>query len=320
MVESKDPFASEKTNEATETHLHPAQATEITPIKTATPEDTDEDMSEDTVIDNLLEGDPSRHWADPEKKETPLIELRTTPSEWADTAIGDIVDRTDEDGTQDIIDLTETKKQAVTAWLHSNTAHHYRNISTTHREKIIDHIMRIKYPELHDAEWTKALRLHVWRAVVRANFFWLDPSTQTATGKPKPIVRPAGIFENHFEAFVECASERLDRINKDLPNPEYVKKVEEEVRSFLTKVEYNENIKQLQHLAFLLMFEEEQRKTALGLEDMQERVRRAFQGVDIELEEYEFMRRGPAPTKATHPAHTVAVADAIWADAVFELS
>ena len=127
------------------------------------------------------------------------------------------------------------------------------------------------------------------------------------------------MFENHFEAFVECAAERLDRINRDLPSPEYVKKVEDEVRAFLTKAEYAGKMKQLQHLAFLLLFEEDQRKAALGLEDLQERIRRAFADTEMGLEEFEFMRKGKMPVVKVHPAFTVAVADAVWQDAAYGL-
>lgn len=283
-------------------------------------ENADEQFSDLTPVDDFnYEAETGWHWTVSDHTKDTTWNERSTPAEWADTAVGDIVKRTSADGTQHAQDHAETKRRVVSDWFHAQKAQPYRNLSAKQRQKTIDHLSKLKYPEIHDSEWTKSLRLTVWRAVVRANFFWLNPHTGQPTGKPKPIVRPAGVFENHFEAFVECAAERLDRINRDLPNAEYVKKVEDEVRNFLTKVEYDGKTKQLQHLAFLLMFDEEQRKSALTLEDMQERIRRAFSGADIGLEEFEFMKMGKVPSKPEHPAYTVSVADAIWKDAVSKL-
>ena len=72
------------------------------------------------------------------------------------------------------------------------------------------------------------------------------------TGKPKPILVPDGIHSNNFELFVTCTAARADRVGRDLPLPEYVKKVEDEVRMFLYKAESPELVPHLEHLAFLL--------------------------------------------------------------------
>lgn len=272
-----------------------------------------------SVEDDKFEANTDWHWIASDRNKDTAENPNRTPVEWADTVVGDMVERTDADGTQQALDHTEMKRQIVVDWFYGQTAPHYLNLSAKLQQKAIEHLLRLAYPELHDAEWTGTLRLVVWRAVVRSNFFWVNPVTKIPSGKPKPVLRPAGVFENHFEAFVECAAERLDRINRDLPSPEYVKRVEDEVRNFLTKVEYASRTKQLQHLAFLLLFEEQQRRSALALEDIQERIRRAFSNPDLALGEFEFMRKGKVPSSKEHPAHTVAVADAIWQDAIFEL-
>ena len=258
-------------------------------------------------------------------KDTPSESERYTPSEWSDSVVGDIVNRTTAEGTQDPIlhksDSIDPKTQLVTTWFNAQMSLPFRNLSVALRAKAITHLTHLKFPNEIDgvSDWDKTVRLLLWRAVVRANFFWKDPTNGAETGKPRPVSRPTGIFETHFEAFVECASERLDRIGRDLPSPGYVESVENEVRSLFTKaMEAGERVN-LQHLAFLLLFEEEQRKNALTLGDFQERIRRAFNGSRVSLQGSEVVKAGPVPNKKEFAVHTVSVADGVWHEAMATL-
>lgn len=235
------------------------------------------------------------------------------------------MNRTTAEGTHDPIIHTSTvldpKTQLVTTWFNAQMSLPFRNLSVALRTKAITHLTHLKFSGEVDgaSDWDKNIRLLIWRAVVRANFFWKDPTNGTETGKPKPVSRPTGIFENHFEAFVECASERLDRIGRDLPSPGYVENVENEVRSLFAKaLEAGERLN-LQHLAFLLLFEEEQRKSPLTLGDMQERIRRAFTGSKISFQGSEVVKAGPVPNKKEFAVHTVSVADGVWHEAIATL-
>ncbi|KAF2482501.1 hypothetical protein BDY17DRAFT_161012 [Neohortaea acidophila] len=247
----------------------------------------------------------------------------------SDSIVGDIYLRTAPDGTQTPNLHICTKHQNVANWFYAQTTQPYRNLSAQTRQLAIHHLTMQRYPELtlpgavvddnkiHKQEdWPRTLRLLVWRAVIRANFFWVNPATNRAA-KPKPIVRPTGAYENHFEAFVECAADRLDRIRRDIPDAEYVAGVETEVRNFLRKVQGMEGGRLLAHLAFLLLFEEEQRKGALTAGDMQERIRRAFGVGFLEGEEgVVFMKGERGPIKRDGSVSTVVAADAIWREAM----
>ena len=211
----------------------------------------------------------------------------------------------------------DLERQGVVQWLHNQTSPPYRNLSDDRRTKIVDHVVNYKYPH-RDPGWKSSIRLMIWRAVVRANFWWINPDTGVHTGKPKTIRRPEGVYEANFEVFVMCAAERLDRIGRDLPDPEYVRKVENEVRQCLKKAEEEQMTEHLRHLAFLLMFDEDSRRDVLSLEQMQERIRRAFGDVGYDWEGNGIFKAG-VEELAVQPNCNLEVADAIWHDAVSQL-
>ncbi|KAK5172223.1 uncharacterized protein LTR77_003861 [Saxophila tyrrhenica] len=161
---------------------------------------------------------------------------------------------------------------AIATWFSEQTGHQYQ-VSPRHREKIIEHLLNHKYPGT-TPDWLAATRQVFWRAVIRASYFWVNPDTKTEAGKPTPIHRPDGLYENDFKTFVLCCAERADRVGRDLPSPEYVKWVEDQVRDFLGKAEKIFK-KELEHLAFLLMWDEEH-KRILKEGEMVERVMRVF--------------------------------------------
>ena len=76
---------------------------------------------------------------------------------------------------------------------------------------------------------------------------------------------------------------------------------------------------QLQHLAFLLMFEECKlgKPVILGLEEFQERVLMAFADVEMEWDAMEIIRGGTRKRRF-QPDASIDVADDIWWRAVWE--
>lgn len=219
---------------------------------------------------------------------------------------------TEETETEEV----DSRRTQIEDWFDSRTTQPYRNLTAALQERIIDHIFQHKYSQ-DDKEWIKCLRHLVWRAVVRANYYWINPDTEQATGKPIPIRVPSGIHESNFEMFVMCCAERADRVGRDLPDSDHVWKVEKEVRKLLSKAEREGMRERLEHLGFLLLFEDE-RKQGLTLDQMQERIRRAFSDAQLDWWEFEFFKKGPAPPKPPVAGTGLAVAATIWREVVTE--
>lgn len=145
----------------------------------------------------------------------------------------------------------------------------------------------------------------------------MTQDTGEHTGKPAPIVAPTGHFECNFNLFVQCAAERLDRVGRDLPDPEYVQQIESQLRLFFRRCTNNNNqtanvngrsasyantakpkntannnrphvpgknpdtpLRALEHLAFLLLVDEEQHRI-LSREEFATRLRLCFDGVPM---------------------------------------
>lgn len=119
--------------------------------------------------------------------------------------------------------------------------------------------------------------------------------------KPAPISAPTGAFEGNFAIFVACAAERLDRIGRDLPDPEYVAQIESSIRTFFRRVAHKRLHRPLAHLAFLLLLDEEQNRH-LTREALQSRLRVCFEGVKgMEWGGLGVLRMGERPTRRTEP-------------------
>lgn len=88
------------------------------------------------------------------------------------------------------------------------------------------------------------------------------------------------MYESNFNLFVTCAAERLDRIGRDLPDPEHVAKIEASIRLFFTRIASKPATltRPLEHLGFLLLVDEEHGRD-VKLADMQTRLRMCFDGV-----------------------------------------
>ncbi len=179
-------------------------------------------------------------------------------------------------GAKDVPAPSDPRRVAIEKWFSKQTAHVYQSITPDHRDKAIEHLFHHLHPD-KTSDWAATIRQQFWRMVIRASFFWKNPETGDWVGKPKPIHRPDGVYENDYKVFVMCAAERLDRIGRDLPTPEWVKDIEDQVRDFLGKAE-KMFPKELEHFAFMLLWDEEQ-KRGLNLEHMVERVKKAFGGL-----------------------------------------
>ena len=220
-------------------------------------------------------------------------------------------ERISNDSGSDDMEVKETREETQ-KWFN---AKHYKGLSKELREKIVEAFVDLQHHE-QVVDWHHRHRLMVWRAVVRANFWWVNPDTAEWTGKAVPINVPSGAYEHNFELFVQCAAEREDRLGRDLPHPEYVKKVEDEVRAFMEMVRERHDLIGLAHLAFLLMFDEGKKPKAIAMDEMQERLGLAFPGVGINWEGAKIF----TPQTYTPAAgSTLALAEGIWQTACQEL-
>ena len=137
--------------------------------------------------------------------------------------------------------------------------------------------------------------------------------TGVATYRVQPISAPSGIYQGHYELFVTCAAERLDRVGRDLPDPAYVADIEANIRLFLQRVQAKKMIKELEHLAFILVLDEEQGRT-LSKDDLQTRLRIVWDGVKgMEWKNTGVMTMGLPPSKKVeHPMR----AEHVWLDVI----
>ena len=215
----------------------------------------------------------------------------------------------------------DTERECVQDLLNNQTSPtSHKKFSDSLRTKVTEYFAKRKDVP-RDQQWDANVRQIIWRAVIRANYWWTNPDTGEHTGKPKPIRTPDGVYLNNFELFVTCCAERADRVGRDLPDPEYVHKVEDEVRAFFKKVEKESMQEQLDHLAFLLMFDEEEeytRNRVLSLEDMQERIGKAFADTDMDWRGSDIFKPSSLQ-QSTTSGSTLELAESTWQDAMLEM-
>ena len=245
---------------------------------------------------------------------------RTTAIEWKDDEgvprrVQEMQKKQPEQPHQEDINANRSK---VAAWLEELRSKHFPRLNNHLCTQIIDHIYHLKY-DPDNADFKTTIRQTIWRAIIRPNYFWINPHTGLETGKTQPIETPSGDYLGSFELFVHCCAKRSDRVGRDLPDPEYVQKVEHELRGLFKEVEDQDMGDQLQHLAFLLMFEECKlgKPVILGLEEFQERVLMAFADVEMEWDAMEIIRGGTRKRRF-QPDASIDVADDIWWRAVWE--
>lgn len=203
-------------------------------------------------------------------------------------------------------------------WLKSKTEHPYKSFSEDLKKKIVEHLTNHVSSD-YDPTWMREVRQTIWRACVRANWWWVNPDTGQWTHKQAPVQINDGVWSGNFEAFVECNAMRLDRVGRDLAPHDYVRKVEEDVREFLFRAEKTGHQTQLEHLAFLLMVDETKRHPrTLELRELQERVALAFLRGKMDWKGLNYVKAGPRlpPLSANdHPG----IGEIVWRAAMAEL-
>lgn len=187
--------------------------------------------------------------------------------------------RDDDDDDADAVPETrdaadQRRKDALWKFLEANHSH----VKAVTRHRLSEFLIDYKHHR-DDQNFQANVRQLIWRPVCRANFFWVNPCTGEPTGKPKPVHTGDG---HSFEQLIECMAERLDRVGRDIPDAEYVKKIEDDVRLFLKRADQSE---ELVYLAFLLLFEEGA-QYVLKVEQMQERIRLAFKDKEFDWVSY----------------------------------
>ena len=243
---------------------------------------------------------------------------KTTGAEWTEAPVPDATEGVSLDLDRDADeDPTSFRRKEIEDWLACQTSHAYHNLSNKLRDKVADHLLGYKYAE-EQPDRDSAIRLIIWKAVIRASYFWIEPDTGLPVGKPKPVRTPDGVFASNFDVFLMCCAERADRVGRDLPEPEHVKKVEDDVRRLFKVVKEQGFKEQLEHLAFLLLIDEGQGRE-LTAEEMQERMGLAFSDSTVAWDGFEIVRctstTPPIPTKGSK----LSFAESIWQDIVAQL-
>lgn len=203
----------------------------------------------------------------------------------------------------------------INTWFQNQAFFQIANITLEHQTKILEHFLNFAYPGT-TPNWTAVLRQYVWRTVIRANYFWLNPETGKVGEKPKPVHRPDGIYENDFNIWLMCVAERSDRVGRDIPTHEHVTATEADVRAFLTQVEGLDR-QVLARLAFLVLFDE-QHKRGLKVEDLRERVKKAL-GAEwgrVDWEGCRLFQPAVAGGKAKKMPENMEKADRLWVEFV----
>lgn len=213
-----------------------------------------------------------------------------------------------------------TAKSPVQLWLESKTEHPYKAFNKELSKNIMEHVTHHISSE-YDPTWMREVRHFIWRAVVRSNYWWVNPEEGKWTGRQAPVQVNEGVWSGSFEAWVDCCAMRQDRVGRDIATHEYVHKVEDDVREFLFRAERSGLHSQLEHLAFLLMFDETKRqKHVMDLQEMQERIAIAFTDVGGKMnwKGLSYMRatgRKPSLTFGTNPG----IGENVWQTALAEL-
>jgi hypothetical protein len=213
-----------------------------------------------------------------------------------------------------------TAKTPVQLWLESKTEHPWKSFNKELSTMIVEHVTHHISSE-YDPIWMKEVRGFIWRAVVRSNYWWVNPEEGKWTGRQKPVEVNEGVWSGSFEAWVDCCARRQDRVGRDIATHEYVHKVEDDVREFLFRAERSGMHSQLEHLAFLLMFDETKRHAhVMELQEMQERIAIAFTdaGGKMNWKGLSYMRaagKKPAMAFGMNPG----IGENVWQTALAEL-
>ena len=214
----------------------------------------------------------------------------------------------------------EVEKRPIELWLDSHTEHPWKGFSADLRRKLVEFLedhTASDYDPIH----MRNVRETIWRSIVRANYWWINPDTGEWGGRPRAVNINDGVYLGNFEAFVQCCAERQDRIGRDLATHEYVRKVEEDVREFIFRAENAGLHRQLEHLGFLLMFDEVKRRPhEVSLVEMQERICMAFvgSGGKMNWKGLQYMKGALKPPRVTNNAHP-GIGEIVWKAALAEL-
>lgn len=149
------------------------------------PKTSHSDASGDTLI-GAQDAHPVTSTSTPPALDTADTEElpKTTASEWTYDELPDISQPAaplDEDPDEPLTEA-EIRHKEIADWLEEKKGHAY-NMKRGTREKLVDFVYGLKYGE-DRAEWAKELRLIVWRAAVRASFWWINPVSASTTSHP----------------------------------------------------------------------------------------------------------------------------------------
>lgn len=212
------------------------------------------------------------------------------------------------------------EKGPIDLWLDSHTEHPFKGFSHELRSKIVE-FLKDHTPSDYDPVHMRSVRETIWRSIVRANFWWVNPDTGEWAGRLRPVNVNEGVYSGNFEAFVQCCAERQDRVGRDIPTHDYVRKVEDDVRDFIFRSEKAGLQSQLGHLAFLLMFDEVKRHPhVVSLVEMQDRIAVAFVGSagKMNWKGLHYMKPALKVPKLTNNAHP-GIGEVTWKSAMAEL-
>lgn len=169
------------------------------------------------------------------------------------------------------------------------------------RTKMLDFALSMTKILADSEEPREIMRLVLWRAVIRANYFWIDPDTNQAAPLQIVDTAPAGLS---VEGYVFWQAVQMDKVGRSVPTPAYCARIQVELRSFCQAAK-DGNEQHLAHLAYLLTWVEETdrastsqktSKKVVTLSEMQQWIARAFSGSDVALD-FEHFNRGTNVTE-----------------------
>lgn len=106
------------------------------------------------------------------RAETQQQECKVTPGEWSYEELPEIGTHQDLQKDEPLTEA-EMRHKEIEAWLSEQTGHNY-TLKRSTAEKVVDFVYAMKY-EQDRAEWMREVRETIWRAAVRANFWWTNP-------------------------------------------------------------------------------------------------------------------------------------------------
>ncbi|TKA83749.1 hypothetical protein B0A55_00047 [Friedmanniomyces simplex] len=91
----------------------------------------------------------------------------------------------------------------------------------------------------------------LWRAVMRANYFLLDPDTEEPTVLYPPLKYPDDA-DKATESYIFWRAKQEEHVGRSVPTAEHMDNVRRELRDFLSRALAAEAVEEFPHLAFLL--------------------------------------------------------------------